>query len=341
MTTPTQGRPTATPTTFRERLWEYLGQPDEETLERRRLLYAIVALRVGLGLLFLLRGWEGIFVSTPASFAARLGDPSRWGLGGLATDTVLFILGCTELGIGALLIFGAFTRVSATTGTILASLYFAFGQFTATARCPYPSGCARSFFDNVVERSSLLLVIGGLLVLVFCGSPFLGADRALDKLEEEERDRAPARLPRRAMMTPLAIRVSWIVASLYLTAYSAGLGARALAASEVSTVGTFVPSGIFLALLLLIGYGWRIVLGFTAAYLLLNVIGAINAATTPPIDINWLLAPLTSAAAAYIVGPGRWREAVAAPPESPSAVEAPPADGTRLPIEHDKPQAER
>ena len=313
------GRP-ATPhpsTTFRERLWEYLGQPDEETPERRRLLYAIVILRLGLGLLFLLRGWEGIFASSAASFAARLGDPGPWGLSGLATDTVLFILGCTELAIGILLILGAFTRVSAVTGTVLATLYFSFGQFAATASCPYPGGCTRSPFDDVVERSALIFVVGGLLVLVFCGSPFLGADRALDKLEEEERDRAPAGLPRLAMMTPLILRVSWIVASLFLTAYSAGLGQRALIPGEVAnTTSSFAPSGIFLALLLLLGFGWRIVLGFSAAYLLLNLVMAINAGGTPPIDTNWLLAPLTNLAAAFIVGPGLWRIAAPEPPRN-------------------------
>lgn len=311
------GRPaTSHPTTtFRERLWEYLGQPDEETPERRRLLYGIVVLRLGLGLLFLLRGWEGVFASSAASFAARLGDPGRWGLSGLATDTVLFILGCTELGIGLLLIFGAFTRVSAVTGTVLATLYFIFGQFAATASCPYPGGCTRSPFDDVVERSSLIFVAGGLLVLVFCGSPFLGADRALDKLEEEERDRAPARLPRLAMMTPLFLRVSWIVASLFLTAYSAGLGQRAIITGEAANAHSFVPSGIFLALLLLLGFGWRIILGFSAAYLLLNLVMAINAGGTPPIDTSWLLAPLTNLTAAFIVGPGLWRITA---PESPS-----------------------
>lgn len=301
-------------TVFRERLWEYLGQPDEETPERRRLLYAIVALRLGLGLLFLLRGWEGVFASSLTSFAARLGAPGWWGLSGLATDTVLFILGCTELGIGPLLIFGAFTRVSAVTGLVLATFYLIFGQFAATAQCPYPSGCTRSPFDDLVERSSLIFVIGGLLVLVFCGSPFLGADRALDKLEEEERDRAPARLPRLAMMTPLFLRLSWIFASLFVTAYSAGLGLRPLILGEIANTHTFIPSGIFLALLLLIGFGWRIVLGFSAAYLLLNLVMAINAGGIPPIDTNWLLAPLTSLTAAFIVGPGLWRIAA---PESP------------------------
>ncbi len=304
-------KPSAAPPargTFRARLWEYLGQPDEETPERRRLLYAIIVLRLGLGSLLLLRGWEGTFTSSAASFATRLGEPSRWGLDGLAIDTVLFILGCTELGIGLLLIFGAFTRVSAVTGTILAALYVAFGQFGATARCPYPAqGCARTFFDNSVERSAWLLAGGGLLVLVCCGSPFLGADRALDKLEEEERDRAPAVLPRRAMMTPLFLRAGLVLALLLLAAYGSGLGARPDGAAVETAALPPAPSGLFLALLLILGFGWRIVVVLGVAYLTLGYTTALSTGQVSPPGPFWFVAPLTIATALFIAGPGVWR----------------------------------
>lgn len=320
------------PSTFRERLWEYLGQPDEETPERRRLLYAIVVLRLGLGALFLLRGWEGVLASSAASFATRLGEPARWGLGGLATETVLFILGCTELGIGLLLIFGAFTRVSAVTGTVLAAFYVAFGEFGATARCAYPAqGCARSFFDNSVERSAWLLASGGLLVLVCCGSPFLGADRALDKLEEEERDRAPAVLPRRAMMTPLFLRAGLVLALLLLAAYGSGLGARPEGLVVAPSILPIAPSGIFLALLLILGFGWRIVVVLGVAYLTLGYTAALGTNQISPPGILWFLAPLTVATALFIAGPGLWRSVA---PEQQAAHRARPAAA----VEPDTPQ---
>jgi uncharacterized membrane protein YphA (DoxX/SURF4 family) len=185
--------------TFREALWEYLGHPADETPERRRILYAIVILRLGLGLMFLLRGWSAVFATPPDAFATRLGDPARWGLGGLATDTILFILGCTELGVGLLLIVGAFTRVSAVMGSLLLVAYLICGNFTSLDPCAQRTHCRTAFvyLDRLPLFMTALFCIflGGLAVIVVSGSPFLSADRALDKLEEEERDHAPATLP--------------------------------------------------------------------------------------------------------------------------------------------------
>ena len=175
---------------MRSLLWEYLGYPDDETPERRRLLYALVVLRLGLGLLFLLRGLGAIFFPAPDAFTMRLGDTARWGFSPATTDLVLFLLGCTEVAAGVLLLGGAFTRVSAVTGTVLCCLYLVLGRDLTGA-----------------ALVGLCVAGGGLLIPVVCGSPFLGADRALDKLEEEERDRAPATLPQRAMVTPLFARL--------------------------------------------------------------------------------------------------------------------------------------
>jgi uncharacterized membrane protein YphA (DoxX/SURF4 family) len=215
---PPGGRAAPPRASFREALWEYLGHPADETPERRRILYAIVILRLGLGLMFLLRGWSAIFATPPDAFAVRLGDPARWGLGGLATDTTLFILGCTELGVGLLLIFGAFTRVSAVTGMLLLSLAFAFGQFRPDLACTdvCSDSPLRGFFRNWRDHAALLMMIGGLVPIIVCGSPFLSADRALDKLEEEERDRAPATLPRVAVATPLALRLGFAAALIFV-----------------------------------------------------------------------------------------------------------------------------
>lgn len=179
----------------RATLWQYLGHPDEEPPERRRILYAIVVLRLGLGALFLLRGWGAVFAPAPDAFAARLGDPARWGLGGEALrDQVLFLLGCTELAVGALLLAGAFTRVSAVTGSVLLLLAIGLGDYADAGR-------------DAVATGAALACLGGLALVVLCGSPFFSADRFLDKVEEEERDRAPAVLPRLAAMTPLLPRL--------------------------------------------------------------------------------------------------------------------------------------
>lgn len=210
--------------TFREALWEYLGHPADETPERRRILYAIVILRLGLGLMFLLRGWSAVFATPPDAFATRLGDPARFGLGGLATDTVLFILGCTELGIGLLLIVGAFTRVSAVTGAVLLLAYLICGDFASLDPCAQLTHCTKSFayLDRLPLSMPALycIFIGGLAVIIVSGSPFLSADRALDKLEEEERDHAPATLPRGSrfsvafMRAGIAIGMLWFAARL-------------------------------------------------------------------------------------------------------------------------------
>ncbi|MFN8539006.1 MAG: DoxX family membrane protein [Thermomicrobiales bacterium] len=199
---------------FRTFLWEYLGHPDEETPERRRILYAIVVLRCGFALLFLLRGWSAVFATSPDAFATRLGDPARLGLGGTAVDTILFILGCTELGIGALLFFGAFTRVSAVTGLVLALLSLILGQRRLFPPPDLLQINEKLQFNDWFKDTGAALNVGaliglicGLALVVICGAPFLSADRALDKLEEEERDRAPARLPQFAEATPILLRL--------------------------------------------------------------------------------------------------------------------------------------
>lgn len=179
--------------TFRAMLWEYLGYPDDEMPERRRILYAIVILRLGLGLIFLLRGWSAVFATSGETMAMRLGDPARHGLHGAAADTALFLLGCTEIAVGVLLVAGAFTRVSAATGGVLGLIYVLLGT--------PPEGA------GPVTNAALITLLGGLVFVVVCGSPFLSADRALDKLEEEERDRAPAVLTRHAPALPLMLRL--------------------------------------------------------------------------------------------------------------------------------------
>lgn len=193
-------------------LWEYLGYPEGETAERRRILYAIVVLRLGFGLFFLLRGWGAIFGSPAAALVARLGDPARLGLSGASADTALFILGCTELGAGALLLFGAFTRVSAATGALLLLLALLVGDRSALD--PRPGAVVGGASTLVATLS--VVYLAGLAVLLIAGSPFLSADRALDKLEEEERDRAPAILPSLAERSALILRLGVAVACLWL-----------------------------------------------------------------------------------------------------------------------------
>lgn len=220
------------PAVSRALLWEYLGHPDDETPERRRVLYAIVVLRVGLGLLFLLRGWVAVFASTPEGFAIRLGDPALWGLGGdAARDQALFILGCTELLVGLFLVVGVFTRVSAVTGGVLLLLYLLAGAdpvldpttvpgYLCIDRCPPHS----SPVAGAITDSAMLAGAGGLLLLVVCGSPFLSADRFLDKVEEEERDRLPAVLPHAARWTPLFLRLGLAAGSFWLMLHPSGPG---------------------------------------------------------------------------------------------------------------------
>lgn len=186
-------------------LWEYLGYPEDETVARRRILYAIVALRLGFGLFFLLHGWGAVFGAAAEALALRLGDPARLGLSGAAADTTLFILGCTELGVGALLLFGAFTRVSAVTGGALLLLALLLGD-----RSSLGEAATLVAFAGIAS-------LGGLAVLIIAGSPFLSADRALDKLEEEERDRAPAVLPPLAERSALILRLGLVAACVWLT----------------------------------------------------------------------------------------------------------------------------
>lgn len=207
------------PPMSRALLWEYLGHPDDETPERRRVLYAIVALRLGLGPMFLLRGWDAAFASTPIAFAVRLGDPARWGLGDTARDQILFILGCTELLVGLFLLVGVFTRVSAVTGGVLLSLTIIGGDNFLYHPCNNPLALCASWplYRDSVAVGAALVALGGLAPLILCGSPFLSADRFLDKVEEEERDHAPARLPDLAVLAPLLLRIGMVVGLLWST----------------------------------------------------------------------------------------------------------------------------
>jgi uncharacterized membrane protein YphA (DoxX/SURF4 family) len=264
-------------------LWEYVGYPDDETPERRRLLYAIVVLRLGLGLLLLLRGGSAVFLPAPDGFTMRLGDPARWGFSPATSDLALFLLGCTEIAAGALLLCGAFTRVSAVTGTVLCCLYLALGRGLTGA-----------------ALIGLCAAIGGLLIPVICGSPFLGADRALDKLEEEERDRAPAVLPRRADVTPLFARLGLAAG---LAGWGWGYQTR-----------WFGVLGLVLALALVLGWRTRVV-----------ALVALLAGTA--IALGWhgeetgvwfFLAPLAVGGALLVAGGGQWSLDCGARPPQPS-----------------------
>ena len=239
-------------------LWAYLGHPDDEPPARRRILYGILALRLGLGLCFAARGWVAIFAAPGDALASRLGDVGQLGLtGALAADTVLFLLGCTELAAGVLLLAGAFSRVSAVTGSILLLLYLARG-----AREPF-----------VV--AAMLASLGGLLVVVLCGSPFMSADRFLDKVEEEERDRAPAVLPAIGTLTPLFPRLG-LAAGMLVVAIE--LWRR----DDRAGVGAFAGAALALALALGLGTRWTGPLG--AAWL--TVLAALSFGR----DAAWLLA---------------------------------------------------
>lgn len=298
---------------FRTFLWEYLGHPDEETPERRRILYAIVVLRLGFALLFLLRGWSAVFATPPDAFATRLGDPARLGLGGTAVDTILFIVGCTELGIGALLFFGAFTRVSAVTGLVLALLSLVLGQRRLFPP-PQAELAARYLYEWWPDTgaalcvASLIGLICGLALIVICGAPFLSADRALDKLEEEERDRAPAKLPSLAAATPLLLRLGLTGAVWWYVLWDYRQG---------SVVPPFVLLiYLVIGVLLLLGVWTRWV---AIPFALFGVLGVMGGSVAWR-DLEWLLPAIpTVAIALMIAGPGslrvgQWsfRDAVAA-----------------------------
>lgn len=217
-------------------LWEYIGHPASETTARRRVLYAIVLLRLGLGATFILTGWNAIIAASPEAFAARLGAPGRWGLqSSVGMDMALFLLGCTELLVGSFQVVGAFTRLTASTGLVLAGAYFALGQRTPSDVALYP------------------VAMGGFGLLVVCGSPFLSVDRFLDKVEEEERDRAPVTLPQPAAIMPVAPRLG-LAAGLLLLVWSA-------ATRLDGTVPPALTAGlaVVLALLLVLGCATRVV----------------------------------------------------------------------------------
>lgn len=249
-------------------LWEYLGHPADEPPARRRVLYAIVVVRVGLGLMFLWRGWRALFAASGEGLASRLGNVADWGLQSpVVADTVLFLLGCTELAVGILLLTGAFSRVSAVTGAVLALLYLARGELH-----PFVAG-------------ALVTTVGSLLLVVIGGSPFLSADRFLDKVEEEERDRAPAVLPRLAPALPVLPRLGLAGGLVYaaLVGQASGL-ARA--------------SILLLAGLLVAGVATRLAgpAGGLAFMLLLVSAGAVGLAD--------LLAPCAAAVALAVTGAG-------------------------------------
>lgn len=258
-------------------LWSYLGSPEGEPPERRRVLYAGVALRLGLGLSFLARGWGALFAAPPSALATRLGDVTALGIHGApGREMVLFILGCTELGVGLLLLFGAFSRVSAVTGSVLLALYLTLGDREVTVVAP------------------ALAMLGGLLLLVICGSPFLSADRFLDKVEEEERDRAPAVLPALAPATPLLPRLGlaaglgWLALALLMggTAPGQGLPAGALVA------------GVALALPIALGLVVRV------AGLLGGALLAWSALAAPHDRFSLIVGVVTVALAVGITGAG-------------------------------------
>lgn len=273
-------------------LWAYIGHPEAETPARRRVLYAIVVLRAGLGAAFLILGWTAVFAASREAFAARLGDASRWGLSApLAADMALFMLGCTELLVGALQIVGAFTRLTASTGLVLLTAYFALGAHTALAASAFPS------------------LMGGLIFLIVCGSPFLSVDRFLDKVEEEERDRAPVALPAVAVSAALAPRLG-VAISLLLISWS--VGARAdrdglVYAGIAAAVGA-------LGLALAVGFLPR-VLG--AAGGLIVAVSALHAAPGGP---SFALGATAVGVALLIAGTRRRDNAASYPPRTGRAI---------------------
>lgn len=283
-------------------LWEYLGHPDDEPPERRRILYAIVALRLGLGPMFLLRGWGAAFAPTPTAFAARLGDPAIWGLGSeTGRDLVLFLLGCTELLVGALLIAGAFTRVSAVIGAVLVVLYLAIGNDNyVNPSVPFPGIHCIDYcgpvpmhypFTDAIVAGALIAALGGLLLVILCGSPFLSADRFIDKVEEEERDRLPAILPGLATLTPCFPRLG----------VAAGLGWLAIVFPPVELLVAAKLAAIILAPLLAFGLATRVT-GLLGAGVLVLLVGLGFLGS----DTVWLLlGPLAVGVALALTGGGR------------------------------------
>ena len=258
---------------FLTALRAYLGHPADEPPPRRRVLYGILALRLGLGLCFALRGWSAIFAAPPGALAARLGDVASLGLGNpLVADTTLFLLGCTELAAGVLLLAGAFSRVSAVTGGVLLLLYLARGD-----RDPF-----------VVAAS--LAALGGLLVVVLCGSPFMSADRFLDKVEEEERDRPPGVLPGIGTLTPLFPRLGLVAGLLLVVAQLWSRG------SEASYAAALVGGVIALPITLGLATRWVGPLG--ASWL------ALAALWSQRSEVAWLLAIGSVGLALLLMGGG-------------------------------------
>ncbi|HEX5506122.1 MAG TPA: DoxX family protein [Thermomicrobiales bacterium] len=220
-------------------LWAYLGHPADEPRERRRVLYGLVALRLGLGLSFALRGWGALFAAPPGALASRLGDLGALGLAsGPGADMALFVFGCTEILVGLFFICGAFSRLAASVAGVLLALYL-----------------VRGIHAPLVVAAELAL-LGGALVVVVCGGPFLSADRFLDKVEEEERDRAPAVLPAAGTLTPLCPRLGLAAGLGWLAADLAGGGLGGAIAPGAASLA-LAAGAVALALALLAGVWTR------------------------------------------------------------------------------------
>lgn len=292
------------PALDRALLWEYLGHPADEPRERRRVLYGLVALRLGLGLSFALRGWGALFAAPSGALASRLGDLGALGLAsGPGADMALFVFGCTEVLVGLFFVFGAFSRLAASVAGVLLALYL-----------------VRGVHAPLVVAGQLAL-LGGALVAVVCGGPFLSADRFLDKVEEEERDRAPAVLPAAGTLTPLFPRLGLAAGLVWLAASVAGGGLSKIAPGAASLA--LVTLAAALAVPLLAGVWTRVAgpLGAVvlAALCLATGQGAILVPGLLGVAVSLAITGAGAASVAALRGSRRATRGTAGPPEGLTA----------------------